>query len=136
MSAAGAILYGWSSSRYYLRPIIIGMLTLALLSGAYMLSILHQSNRAEYPNFLIRLISERTRPDDDILTNLAYTGDRFAVQFYTYRNVQWDVAVTTALVEDKGSVYLYCDAGDIPLELADLSYKLVGDCLLVRLDRS
>lgn len=135
MSAAAAVQYGWRSRRYYMRPVIVGMLVLAFLSGAYMLVFLHQSNRAEFPRFLIQVFNERTVPDDQIQTNLPYTGDRFAVQFYTYRNVQWGVPVTQAVEEVMPIVYLYCDEGTVPPELAGLNYELVGDCLLIRLNK-
>jgi hypothetical protein len=102
---------------------------------------------------LSQAIAQHTSPEDLTMANLPYISP--AIEFYTFRNIQWEMSLADALdrAEENAApaMYIYCpvtaldecpeeatsavDTGSarLPAVLAGFSYEVGGGCWFVRL---
>jgi 4-amino-4-deoxy-L-arabinose transferase-like glycosyltransferase len=160
MAASAALEYGWAGVgvRRWARPALSALLLVSLGVGAANLVLLHKSGEQPHHMAVAQAIARHTAPQDLIASNLPYISP--AVEFYAFRNVEWDTSPEAALARAEtvtgGVVYAHCAGVKIrtlsnnlyiisqktilpdppdapPAELAGLPYEVDGGCLFFRL---
>jgi 4-amino-4-deoxy-L-arabinose transferase-like glycosyltransferase len=105
----------WVNSRSgqrYLRPIMDGLLIVAIVSGIGWLTFLHGSGNRPWLDEVIATINSRIPADVSIWTNLEGRDRTMPITYYTRRTLQMGKSYEEAAQAAGKVVYLYCQFDD------------------------